>query len=516
MTLTVATANVDKALRGTKLQQAVRAPANAADVVAYQEVERLRHVKAVASLPGFEVYLPAGRKRSWRNACPVAWRTSAFGPSIDRGLEQIGKGIANVQPNRVAEWEMRPHLSSGLTVAAVSSHTVSGVWKNLKRKFQQWLGRNRRQESDRELAEISDLAQRLKQRADVVLVMGDLNRAGQIPASKIGCDRIIYAMKPTHGKKWFDVIGLIGATGSGARRIGTPSDHDVLVATITMHSGDHKPAKPQPKPKKEAAVPRGFMPGAIVKNIRPGSNDPAITPCGVIGHIAVSRSDSLHGLFTDDGGIESHFYIRTDGTIEQYRSIYYEADAQAAGNSFIRDGKRVGFVSVETEGMGPGTWTAAQIASFQQIVVWVHSESPFPLRKCPAWNEPGVGYHRLFREWNPNSHSCPGDARVKQFEDVIVPWLDAGASTTTEEDQMADMRVPVPKNSPQYDRVKSKDHTVAVDTGISMLWYEVERLADQKAEDIADRVAAKVATKSGLTKADITAAVKDALREGTK
>ncbi len=168
---------------------------------------------------------------------------------------------------------------------------------------------------------------------------------------------------------------------------------------------------------------RGFMPGALNRNIAPGSNDPAIVPCGVILHVAVSLSDTIRPVFDDGRGIESHFYVRFDGTTEQYRSIFFEADAQFAGNSFMFHGRRVGFISVETEGMGEGKWTRAQLAAIKRIIMWVHEQQTFPLRVCPEWNSRGVGYHAQFEEWNTDHHSCPGPARIEQFHQVIAPWL---------------------------------------------------------------------------------------------
>lgn len=185
---------------------------------------------------------------------------------------------------------------------------------------------------------------------------------------------------------------------------------------------------PKPAPVVPTA-PRGFMPGAIVENIVPGDNDPAIIPCGVLEHIAVSNSDDIRPIFTDGRGIESHFYVRFDGTIIQYRSIFFEADANFSGNSFSLGGKLVGFISVEHEGgfpNGQGVLTPQQLASFKAIVLWVKSQADFPLRVCPAWNAPGVGYHSLFKEWNPNGHTCPGPDRIKQFRSAIVPWLARG------------------------------------------------------------------------------------------
>jgi len=171
----------------------------------------------------------------------------------------------------------------------------------------------------------------------------------------------------------------------------------------------------------------GFMPGALAKNIPPGVNDPAITPCGVVLHVAVSESDSLHDFFNGpSGGVESHFYVRRSGVIEQYRSIWFQADAQLDGNTFTLDGKSVGFVSVETQGMGAGEWTNEQLSSIKAIILWVRSQADFPLAPCPAWNKPGVGYHTMWgspSHWTPSRKTCPGPDRIEQFHDVIEPWM---------------------------------------------------------------------------------------------
>lgn len=167
----------------------------------------------------------------------------------------------------------------------------------------------------------------------------------------------------------------------------------------------------------------GFMPGSIDKEIPPGANDPSIVPVGVALHVAVYEGDSLEGIFKNRNGIESHFYVRYDGRIEQYRSIYREADAQTEGNSFMYEGVRAGMVSVETEGHGPGLWTPNQLSAIRMIISWVHLQNNFPRQVCPAWNKPGIGYHSLFDEWNPASKSCPGPERIKQFYGNIVPWF---------------------------------------------------------------------------------------------
>lgn len=193
------------------------------------------------------------------------------------------------------------------------------------------------------------------------------------------------------------------------------SDHDAVC-------GDLEEA-PMP-------TPRGFMPGAIIMNIPPGANDPGIIPVGGVFHVAVSEAKSLYPFFNGpSGGIESHFYVRRDGTKEQYRSIYFEADANYKGNSFMRDGRRCGLLSIETQGMGPGEWTDAQLAALKDIVLWANAEADVPIDVIKSWDGDGWGYHTMWgspSQWTPSSKTCPGPDRIQQFKTVLAPWLNRG------------------------------------------------------------------------------------------
>jgi hypothetical protein len=159
------------------------------------------------------------------------------------------------------------------------------------------------------------------------------------------------------------------------------------------------------------------------------ARDPKIHPVGAVFHIAVSEAESLFGDFkhrTD--GIESTGYIRRQGASEQYRPLDVECDAQAAGNSWERDGTRYGFTSWESQGMGPGAWSDFQVSEIQRVILFHRDEWGAPMRTAPAFNAPGFGYHRLYDEWNPHGHSCPGDERVAQWHDEIVPWMASHAN----------------------------------------------------------------------------------------
>jgi hypothetical protein len=196
-------------------------------------------------------------------------------------------------------------------------------------------------------------------------------------------------------------------------------------------------------------------PGARFRNIPPGSSDPSIIPIGVILHVDAGNSGSLYNYFKNmSGGIESHFFIRKDGGVEQYRDTSYEADANYHGNSFVSGGKRYGFISVETQGLEKGEWTAQQIDEIKKLLLWAHKTHGIPLRRCPAWNQSGIGYHVMWgapSQWTPVSKSCPGPDRVKQFNNVLVPWFANATKPTTpppvqEDDEMTPAQMTELKN----------------------------------------------------------------------
>lgn len=150
-----------------------------------------------------------------------------------------------------------------------------------------------------------------------------------------------------------------------------------------------------------------------------GSNDPRITPRVAILHVDAGNAFSLYEYFRDrSGGIESHFHIRNDGVIEQYRDTNYQADANNLANDFA--------VSIETQGYGAGVWNALQLASIKRLLTWLSEVHEIPLREVERWDGSGVGYHTLFgapSEWTPVAKSCPGEDRKKQFHNDLVPWM---------------------------------------------------------------------------------------------
>ncbi len=156
---------------------------------------------------------------------------------------------------------------------------------------------------------------------------------------------------------------------------------------------------------------------AIKRLIPPGPNDPRIKARVLILHIAVSESASLYDWFNGrSGGVESHFYVRRDGTVEQYRDTAFEADANTDANRFA--------ISIETQGMEHGEWTPQQMAAIKALINWCHNVHDIPKTVPKSWDGSGVGFHTQFPgRWDKRGASCPGPDRKRQYWDTLVPWM---------------------------------------------------------------------------------------------
>lgn len=165
-------------------------------------------------------------------------------------------------------------------------------------------------------------------------------------------------------------------------------------------------------------------PSAVWRPIPENTSQPPMRATQVIMHVRAGEGDSLEGLWNSAGnGLESHFYIRYNGVVEQYVDTSRSADANLTAN-LRSDG--TGAISIETEGLEFGSWTEAQLAALLNICWWANETHDIPLRVCPGPNDPGVGYHVMWGApgpWTPRAKSCPGPERVAQFKDLITPTL---------------------------------------------------------------------------------------------
>lgn len=227
-----------------------------------------------------------------------------------------------------------------------------------------------------------------------------------------------------------------------------------------------------------------LIPFAEKKLIAPGSNDPYIIPIGIILHVDAGNVADLYDYFRyRSGGIESHGHIRKDGHLYQYRDTSREADANYRANSFIgHDGRRYGFLSFETQGLGAGKWTDEQLATIKRVIEWGNDEHGIPMRVAPEWNAPGIGYHTMFGApgpWTPVAKSCPGPDRIKQFNTIIKPWLaepeedDMPYSDWPKKDKDAlvnDVAKAVRKEILQQDLFPKKEFDLTVRQALAEIW----------------------------------------------
>jgi len=169
-----------------------------------------------------------------------------------------------------------------------------------------------------------------------------------------------------------------------------------------------------------------WYPGAIRKEITK-FRTPLRRRRGVCLHVAVSEGSSLYGYFSG-AKVCSHFYVRKDGTVEQYVSTAYQAPANYQGNSSL--------ISVETQGgvrnANSEPWTSAQIEALAQIAAWASKTHGIPLIAMPNSRPEsvGVGYHRQGVDpyrvdggelWSTAfGKICPGAGKVAQIPQVIT------------------------------------------------------------------------------------------------
>lgn len=185
-----------------------------------------------------------------------------------------------------------------------------------------------------------------------------------------------------------------------------------------------------------------WCPFAIHQPLPENNFQANLNPRAVILHTAVSNAASLFNFFNAAGnGIESHFYIYKDGTIYQYIDTVKTADANLKANGFA--------ISIETWDGGtiverqPTPWTAEQVESIIKLCRWLNQVHPaIKLQKIPSAYDSGIGYHVQFGSpgpWTPVSKSCPTAARIKQYNEVIIPILEGGGNVAIDERAFEDL-----------------------------------------------------------------------------
>jgi hypothetical protein len=180
-----------------------------------------------------------------------------------------------------------------------------------------------------------------------------------------------------------------------------------------------------------------LCPGAVLKLLPANASQPRIRPRLIIKHTAVDgqTTTSLYDWWRNPSsrGLESHFYVAKDGTVEQYVDTEVRADANAQANGFA--------ISIETwDGRAPdkpaNPWTPAQLAALIRLDDWLCSTHGIPRQIAPSWDGAGIGWHSQFRQWSTSGTACPGQPRVDQIVHEIVPALNGNAPQSEEDIDM--------------------------------------------------------------------------------
>jgi hypothetical protein len=173
-----------------------------------------------------------------------------------------------------------------------------------------------------------------------------------------------------------------------------------------------------------------WYPGAERMELQPESDaQAAIVPTQLILHSIAApwTPRRIFEYWRDGTNLESHFGLGYDGAIAQYIGTQTKADANMYAN---RRPDGTGAVSVETASNLQHTdpWTDAQVEALILLGVWMHRQHGLPLRICRSHDDPGYGYHSMFPQWSDGGTACPGDARVRQFHERIMPEIVARAT----------------------------------------------------------------------------------------
>lgn len=189
-----------------------------------------------------------------------------------------------------------------------------------------------------------------------------------------------------------------------------------------------------------------IYPGAVVKLV-PRTFPRATVRNRVNLHTAVSNLDSLYNMFSKPTAACSHFYVREDGTVEQYIDTDRYSAADLDGNdATISIETWDGYGRVPWPGGQPPAWTPAQVSSLVALCRWICTTHGIPPRMAddakPGESSRGISWHRLgvdgafprlpdiragrLQRGGGMHYSsalgkvCPGDARIEQIPGIVA------------------------------------------------------------------------------------------------
>lgn len=175
-------------------------------------------------------------------------------------------------------------------------------------------------------------------------------------------------------------------------------------------------------------------PFAVWRPLPENATADAIDPRVVILHTAVANVPSLYGFFGQMSETkESHFFVASNGVIEQYMDTERQADANRYANRFA--------ISVENQDNAKNPivpMTPDQLDANIRLFRWCSdTHTKIKRQRCDRWDGSGYGYHTMWgapSQWTPvEGKSCPAPERIRQFEEIMIPAL-TGAGRESEKE----------------------------------------------------------------------------------
>lgn len=175
---------------------------------------------------------------------------------------------------------------------------------------------------------------------------------------------------------------------------------------------------------------------ALLRLLPENATSPRTDPRVLIYHSIVGPGSAGYSYFLYGTNLESTFINpRSDepngNRMWQLMDTERQADANRYANPFA--------IAVETGDYGQPDnqpWDPGQCRRNIDVGIWATNHHPKIRRiRCPAWNGSGIGYHSMFgapSPWTPaKGKTCPGKARIVQFERQILPAILAEAPPGT-------------------------------------------------------------------------------------
>lgn len=140
---------------------------------------------------------------------------------------------------------------------------------------------------------------------------------------------------------------------------------------------------------------------------------------GVVLHVAEGYYEgTVAWCLNQNSGISAHFIVAKNGAVTQLVDTDIQSWCQSAGNAE--------WLSIENEGFGGESLTAAQVAACARILARAHQVYGVPLAATDSPSGRGLGHHSMGGAAWGGHYSCPGSAIIAQKPDIV---RSAGAST---------------------------------------------------------------------------------------